>query len=142
MNESDAHRTLVAFLEAEIAAFPWPLPPLIYADLDGRAIPELLEGSRPDVYASHIGRQLVILGEAKTEDDIDTPRSHQQYAAYLMHLSHFERGELWIAVPWTCAGTALRACAAVRRRTGLDHIPVRVCAWLWGRQAIMKAWYA
>lgn len=102
--------------------------------------PPLLAGYRPDVYAvAHDTRQ-VLLGEAKTPSDIDNRHTRSQLAVYFEHLLHEAHGEVWIAVPLTSAGTALRVCRSVRSRLGATQVPLVITGWLLGAKPFVEVW--
>lgn len=68
---------------------------------DGRPLPQLTqEGFRPDVIFQYNDR--LIIGEAKTSNDVDTIHSKQQYESYIRKCSLFQgNAMLIIAVLWT-----------------------------------------
>ena len=49
--------------------------------------PVVVGGVRPDVLYKHNG--LLVIGEAKTEKDIDNPHSRKQYNCYFQECEHF-----------------------------------------------------
>lgn len=102
MSESRQHKKLVeliieyvegrvgqdylCFIESDIAD-DRPLPPMTE------------EGVRPDVTYEYNG--LMIIGEAKTKDDVLRDHSLEQYASYLKKCSRFQgKAEYVMAVPW------------------------------------------
>ena len=61
--------------------------------------PQTEEGYRPDVFYQY--DKLLIIGEAKTSDDIERQHSKLQYASYMKKCSLFHgRAILIVAVPW------------------------------------------
>jgi hypothetical protein len=64
-----------------------------------------------------------ILGEAKTQKDLETDHSRHQLTAFLYHLSCQSRGVLIVAVPWQIVGAAQRT---VRLITGAAGNPSSV----------------
>jgi hypothetical protein len=64
--------------------------------------PPMIEGFRPDLYATSGALQGVIIGEAKTADDLETAHSREQYRAYARHLAASARARptFILAVPW------------------------------------------
>jgi hypothetical protein len=60
----------------------------------------MIEGFRPDLYASSGVLQTVIIGEAKTAKDVETAHSREQYRAYARHLAVCARPTFILAVPW------------------------------------------
>lgn len=76
----------VCFIESDIAD-EHPLPPMME------------DGYRPDVFFEYDGT--MIIGEAKTSDDISRQHSLCQYASYLRKCSLYSgNAEFVIAVPW------------------------------------------
>ncbi len=61
---------------------------------------------RPDVYAIDAPLTRVIVGEAKTTADLQTPHSRGQLIAYLQFLRHEPNPVLILAVPWNGRGAA------------------------------------
>lgn len=68
---------------------------------DGYSLPALTEeGFRPDVFYQY-GNQMII-GEAKTSEDVVRLHSKQQYESYIKKCSLFVGKAVFIiAVPWT-----------------------------------------
>lgn len=70
----------------------------------------MLEGFIPDVYYSY--NKLTIIGEAKTEKDLERQHSIMQYKAYIKHLQkRIDNGYeciLIIAVPWQATISAYK----------------------------------
>ena len=62
--------------------------------------PPMIEGFRPDLYASNGALQTVIIGEAKTAKDLETSHSLEQYQAYARHLALCAHPTFILAVPW------------------------------------------
>jgi len=63
--------------------------------------PPMIEGFRPDLYASNGAIQCVIVGEAKTAKDLETAHSQEQYRAYARHLAVCAHPTFILAVPWS-----------------------------------------
>lgn len=108
MSESSNHQKLVGLIIEYVrervgenyACF-------IETDLsDGSPLPQLTdEGFRPDVFFEYNGT--LIIGEAKTSDDILREHSCQQYVSYLRKCSlYLGNSEFVIAVPWVDQATA------------------------------------
>lgn len=104
------------------------------------ATPPLLSGYRPDLYAVECDTRRVLLGEAKTPGDIDNRHTRSQLAVYFEHLLRDVRGEIWVAVPLTSAGTALRVCRSVRSRLGATQVPIVITGWLLGAKPFVEVW--
>lgn len=73
-------------------------------------VPRMLEGFVPDLYYNYNGN--IIIGEAKTEPDIEREHSLQQYQSYSKYLKRYSeegyRCVFIIAVPWDATITASR----------------------------------
>lgn len=102
MSESGQHRKLVKLLiehVEEIVGLDYVC--FIEADYDDtRPLPkQTTEGYRPDVMYEYDGR--LIIGEAKTHDDVLREHSLMQYASYLKKCSLYcGKAEYIMAVPW------------------------------------------
>lgn len=140
MSESSVHKALVLALYDDVVRANWESCPFVYADMNGASTPPLIGSSRPDVYASFPEAKYVIIGEAKTGNDIESRHTIEQLFEYFEHITVLGSGELWIAVPWLNAGTALRVCSNVKKRVASPN-RFKVSAWMLGQQNYSKAWY-
>ena len=84
--------------------------------------------------------QRVLLGEAKTPGDIDNRHTRSQLAVYFEHLLREAYGEIWMAVPLTSAGTALRVCRSVRSCLDATQVPLVITGWLLGAKPFVEVW--
>lgn len=80
--------------------------------------PHRIDGFVPDVYAFDAPLTTVIIGEAKTQDDLETDRSRRQIAAFLTFLSQQATGIFIIAVPWQVKRRATTIVQALQAQTG------------------------
>lgn len=140
MSESNTHRNLVTALMEDISNRMWDSWPFLYADSGCLALPPLIGRARPDVYAHFALQDRAIIGEAKTCRDLESFHTVEQFEAYFEHLSSKASGELWLAVPWETAGTAMRICTATKVRMRCS-IPFRVTGWLLGTPNFSRAWH-
>lgn len=144
MSESDQHRSLVKALGGDIASDTrWNKPPIVYVDLqDGVSgkPPPVIWANRPDVFARDISTGRTIIGEAKTTNDIDNQHTLDQLSSYFLYLQSHTEGELWMAVPWMSAGTALRVSKLVRHQTKSKAIPICVVGYMIGAKTVRKCW--
>ena len=92
----------------------------------GSEKPPAIGGFRPDVYAADIGKQTVIVGEAKTTADIETEHSRAQYVAYARHLSLFDSPTLILAVPWHLRVRAKTLLRLAIEEANTPHVARRV----------------
>ena len=108
MGESAQHQQLVrTIIDDIINEVGSGNTALIATDaVDGFALPPLTsEGFRPDVY--YLLNNRLIIGEAKTSDDIDRLHSRSQYESYIKKCSLFQGNATFIlAVPWMDHATA------------------------------------
>lgn len=108
MPESFQHQQLVKILLKEaLCLIPSGCHKLIQLDDYGiLTIPEkTIDGYRPDLYYRFEG--LLIIGEAKTSDDVDKQHSRAQYESYIKECANFQgMAFLIIAVPWIERATA------------------------------------
>ena len=108
MSESAQHQQLVNLIIADVInEVGSSHSALIATDaVDGFALPPLTsEGFRPDVYYLYNDR--MIIGEAKTSEDIDRLHSRSQYESYIKKCSLFQGSATFIlATPWMDHATA------------------------------------
>ena len=102
MGESKQHQRLVELLIENISSrVGKDYMCFIESDAaDCFALPQLTqEGYRPDVMFQYDG--VLIIGEAKTSDDIDREHSIRQYESYIKKCALFDgRATFLLAVPW------------------------------------------
>lgn len=68
--------------------------------------PPRVGGFVPDVYAVNVPTTRIVIGEAKTFRDLQTPHTDAQMRAFLDHLALSDQGTLIVAVPWMAVATA------------------------------------
>lgn len=78
--------------------------------------PPRIGGFVPDVYATDVPTTRTLIGEAKTQKDLETEHSRQQIEAFLHHLAHTPSGVFVLSVPLAAAATARRQVAELMRR--------------------------
>ena len=117
MSESDVHKRLVEMIIKYVGEKVGnDLACFIESDVfDDRPLPALTkEGFRPDVLYEYNG--LLIIGEAKTADDVMREHSLLQYASYLRKCALYQgRAEYIMAVPWTEHAAANNIVKKIRR---------------------------
>ena len=84
--------------------------------------PNRIDGYVPDVYAFDAPLTTVIIGEAKTQDDLETPHSRKQITAFLSFLGHQETGIFILAVPWQARRRAHTIVESLRAETGATSV--------------------
>lgn len=127
--ESSMHVALVEAAAAEIRRRHQNLYSLtLYVDLPsaGRDRPAMIGGYVPDVFAIDTPETCRIIGEAKTAVDCETPRSRQQFIAFLSHLSKFPSGLFYLSVPWFYRARAQTLIESIAETAGASSVNVRV----------------
>lgn len=118
MSESAQHRQLVNLIIADVInEIGSSHSALIATDaVDGFSLPPLTsEGFRPDVYYLYNDR--MIIGEAKTSEDIDRLHSRSQYESYIKKCSLFQGNATFIlATPWMDHATAHNIIRKIRKQ--------------------------
>lgn len=103
MSESAQHLQLVNLIIDEVVGMVGEANQcFIMSDAaDGYALSPLMEERyRPDVYYQY--QNLMVIGEAKTSDDVTRLHSKMQYESYLKKCSLFNGQAVFLAaVPWT-----------------------------------------
>ncbi len=99
MSQSDAHRSLVqSIVEKLVQRYPGLK---LNADLQqspGDELPPFIGGYRPDVYARQDCEGLVVIAEAKTDNDIDSPHTRAQLTSFISHLERQKLGYFILVV--------------------------------------------
>jgi len=136
MSESPLHAELVQRMAStlRLSHEDW----LVFidgADLTSLGCPPQLVGARPDLFARNRRSSHVLIGEAKTPFDIDNPHTELQIDTYFRFLQHERSGELHVAVPYLCAGQAIRICHQRKRQTGSLRVPFTVSGWMFNSRA-------
>ena len=80
--------------------------------------PNRIDGYVPDVYAFDAPLTTVVIGEAKTQDDLETERSRKQMTAFLSFLGFQKSGVFILAVPWHLKRRAAAIVDSLRAETG------------------------
>ena len=118
MSESAQHQQLVRLIiEDVVKEIGTSNTALIATDaVDGYALPPLTtEGFRPDVY--YLFNNRMIIGEAKTSDDIERLHSKSQYESYIKKCSLFQGSATFIlAVPWMDHATAHNIVRKIKKQ--------------------------
>jgi hypothetical protein len=86
--------------------------------------PSRIYGFVPDVYAFDAPITIVIIGEAKTQDDLETEHSRKQIAAFLSFLCQQSAGMLILAVPWQAKRRAHALAETLRLETGAVSVRI------------------
>ena len=109
--ESDEHAVLVSKLTTFVRERHGAAGNLaLYLDDQkmGRERPQRISGHLPDLYAQDVPRTFVVIGEAKTQADLITPRSRRQLASFVRYLALHEAAFFYLAVPFIARPTATK----------------------------------
>ena len=117
MSESAAHADLV---QAVIAYLKHEFSDLAEIAIREDAVrpvrgerPPMIEGYVPDVFATDVPTTITLIGEAKTQQDIETDHSLRQISAFLSYLSKTPNGVFVLSVPLAAGATARRFLAEI-----------------------------
>lgn len=118
MSESLQHQQLVLQIIAEtIHIVGQENKHLIAADVaDGYNLPPpTSEGFRADVYYQY--NETLVIGEAKTSDDIERLHSREQYESYIKKCALYQgNATLLVAVPWMDHATIHNILSRIKRK--------------------------
>ena len=78
--------------------------------------PPRVGGFVPDVYATDVPTTRTLIGEAKTQRDLETDHSRQQIEAFLSYLAQTPNGVFVLSVPLPAGATARRQVAELGMR--------------------------
>jgi hypothetical protein len=107
MSDSAQHLALVNSILALVRRDFSPRKFVVLSDLPGSLDkPPRINGFVPDVFAEDAPRTAVVVGEAKTIQDLQTAHSRLQIAAFLRFLAAQQNGIFVLAVPWPAIATA------------------------------------
>ena len=124
MAESRIHHDLVTELRHWIAKgmLGSDLSAILVDDGDHRTgpPPPRINGHRPDVYAQATNPDLVVVGEAKTEADLESERSRKQLLSFLRFCQLHSNSCLVVAVPWYAERTAMNMLGNLKSRYSMD----------------------
>ena len=131
MSESSAHTLLVSKLLDWIQENINPKDDLSIlvdsASSPPEARPPTIGGKVPDVYVKSVGSdRLVLIGEAKTSQDVETDHTKEQLRFYLEHLTWQRSAILLIAVPWQKVRLAQSIVRLVQREQNAQHVSVYI----------------
>lgn len=77
--------------------------------------PPRIEGYVPDVFVTDVPTTTTLIGEAKTQYDIETDHSRRQISAFLNYLSKTPGGIFVLSVPLVAGATARRFLSEANR---------------------------
>ena len=100
MSQSDLHRNLVLRVAEEIKSrYPQIAVVVDVQKIPGDPVPPLIGGFRPDVYAeTQTACAIVVIAEAKTDNDINNRHTREQVSAFIRHLEEKPNGRFIFSV--------------------------------------------
>lgn len=87
--------------------------------------PPEIEGFIPDVYATLLKEDIVIIGEAKTVRDLESRHSKRQLEAFLKHCFNKRKAILIIAVPWDLVNSAKSLIRFLKKKSNTESVTVK-----------------
>ena len=120
MSQSDQHRNLVIQVVKALES-RYPLTSFI-ADVPkkpGDAVPPVIDGFRPDVYATKESGSSIVIVEAKTDSDLDNRRTNNQVVSFVNYLER-KRNGLFILSATGCGSN--RAKTLLRFVCQVTHV--------------------
>lgn len=127
MSQSEQHRHLVIQVVKALEA-RLPLMSFIVdvQQKPGGAVPPLIEGFRPDVYASEDSSHSIVIAEAKTDGDLNNTHTNKQIACFLNYLERKKNGFFVLSVNGCRADSARTLLRFVRQVTHVTNTAIAV----------------
>ena len=134
MSQSEQHKKLVELTADKLKNRYSEI--VIVVDLQsvpGDEVPPLIEGFRPDIYAHNKQSKLVVIGEAKTDNDIDTKHTYVQVRSFLNHLECRLNGNFVLAVTGIGSDRAKTFLRFIHKELNLQKTSIEVfdCCDFW-----------
>ena len=129
MSESSAHIYLVDVMSKYIANkfFESDMGKILIDSPKNskNAKPFKVNGFKPDIFVNK-GDSIVILGEAKTDYDLDRGHSIDQFNAFLKYCSNFDNSIFVLAVPWHLSIYGRRLRQNIQAEKGYFKVRIEV----------------
>lgn len=125
MGESLKHISLINIMKEYICSKENVDKALLFVDdpADRKNAPPTINGYRPDIYYDFNG--LLIIGEAKTKDDLLNNHTKGQLENYLILCANYTgESRLYLSVPWT---EAILAQNLVKKYSKILGVNVNFC---------------
>lgn len=121
MGETAKHINLVYLLEKNVIRDNDINSSLIFLDTpeSRNDCPPIINGYKPDLYYQF--ENVMIIGEAKTKNDLDNIHTKKQIETYILMCSNF-KGEsiFYLAVPWMDRNFAINAIKKIMKSLGVS----------------------
>ena len=97
MSQSKIHRSLIRLAASALEKrFPSIVITMDLQRYPGDELPPLIGGFRPDMYGQVAQTNMIVIGEAKTDYDIDQRHSHLQIKEFISHLARGQRQNMFV----------------------------------------------
>ena len=127
MSQSEQHRNLVIQI-VKVLETRYPLMSFI-ADVQqkpGDAVPPVIDGFRPDVYASKDSSSSIVIAEAKTDGELDNKHTNKQVTSFINYLERRRNGFFVLSVTGCGANRAKTLLRFVRQVTHVTSTTIAV----------------
>ena len=124
MSESHLHIQLVRHLSNWITNFCTP-EEVLFLEIDlpeTNNKPKFINSFRPDALLTL--KNKIIVGEAKTSNDLERAHSREQYVAYLNYLKDFENPVYVMTVPWFNIPRARSLITSIQKKINANNISI------------------
>lgn len=88
--------------------------------------PPIMFNSIPDVYVPPINGDRMIIGEAKTSNDIENTHTYDQLSNYLLNCTQYDNSIVVLAVPWDTVPLMSSVILHQQRITYTQNVKVEV----------------
>gem|GEM_PF-2578923 len=87
--------------------------------------PPKIDGHIPDVYAAALIDERIVIGEAKTPIDLESPRTQEQLTAFINFLDKHQGSTFILATQWGSINSAKSIVRSIFRRNNITNVAAR-----------------
>lgn len=129
MSEKSGHIRLVELLSQ------WIISNLLNGDdghifvdhpLESYKKPPIIAHSVPDVFVPQTKKRGIIIGEAKTSNDIENSHTYYQINDFLAKCAEFDDSILVLAVPWDMVPLMDSIARKLKINCGINNVQIRI----------------
>ena len=134
MSQSELHKSLVETVTAAIKKRHQGIVTTVDLQMQpGDELPPIIDGFRPDVYARNSQTGLIIIAEAKTDNDILNEHTYQQVTSFINYLERQKKAKLILAVTGIGANSAKTLLRFICRELNVKSTVIEVfdCCDFW-----------
>jgi len=84
--------------------------------------PPKIAGHIPDVYAKNLTMESIVIGEAKTCSDLESPRTKEQLTAFINYLEKHQNSVLVLATRWSSINSAKSIVRSIFRHNKIKNV--------------------